>query len=498
MAKGTRAARAAATPRARLRDLPRGIHRVTDANGKPVTVQAEDGRTLHKWKVRIYDRRTRTQPQFIVIGTLADAEHFAAEKRRLRDHTRLPLTAGRIKAIDYLETHLEEYAFLAGGEQLRPLSSWSKHRAMLEGYLLPALGENAYMQDITTKMLKDAIAGLRKLPTKEQAAAGEPGGPVSAWTKATVAGSAKTFFRDAKRAGVILTNPASDLPVGWGQRSERRATLVPSITEVELLAAAMDEVWPEVLGGEIVRLFAYAGPRMEELVALYADRVYPRQRRARISRIATESGGRRQWRSATEEAEDIAAGGDIGLKTVNAARDIIFIDRALESARKLEMRRRTKLAEEGERELRRTKRREAAEARGRSRTTTYVPPVEDRWKLLVTNSLGGPLSYSTWRRKLEQAHRLLASRGTPVSYTAHELRHVCASLLIASGATAGQVCNQMGHATEAFTKKVYGHLWPTDLTDLAERVSAKVERLTESESNAIRLSAGERDDDPWG
>jgi integrase len=44
-------------------------------------------------------------------------------------------------------------------------------------------------------------------------------------------------------------------------------------------------------------------------------------------------------------------------------------------------------------------------------------------------------------------HRASAShQDGPVKYTAHELRHVCASLLIASGATDMQVTNQMGHS----------------------------------------------------
>jgi integrase len=39
-----------------------------------------------------------------------------------------------------------------------------------------------------------------------------------------------------------------------------------------------------------------------------------------------------------------------------------------------------------------------------------------------------------------------------VGYTAHQLRHVCASLLIASGASDVQVAHQMGHAKIETTK----------------------------------------------
>ncbi|MGO9080946.1 MAG: tyrosine-type recombinase/integrase [Streptosporangiaceae bacterium] len=41
-----------------------------------------------------------------------------------------------------------------------------------------------------------------------------------------------------------------------------------------------------------------------------------------------------------------------------------------------------------------------------------------------------------------------------VAYTAHELRHVCASLLIASGASDMQVAHQMGHSRVETTKNI--------------------------------------------
>lgn len=463
------------------RKYPAGIHPVLDSKGKQVQVVDVHGQRLPKWRIRVYDRRTRTQPEWTVTGTLADAERFLAKQKGDRDLSAQPLSLPRLRLVDYLPIHLERYSRKSDGSP-RPMSTWKKHAAMLNTYLVPALGEHVAMRDITTKMLVDAVRDLRKIPTKEQAAARQPGDPVSSWTRSTVAGSARTFFRDAVRDGVIKDNPAELLPVGWGQRSDRRGQVEPSLKDVELLAGAMDEVWPEVLGGDIVRLFAYAGPRMEELVALKADRVFPERRTARISRTATESGGRREWRSASEEAEDLESGIGVGMKTANAARDIVLTGEAMQAVARLEARRRAKLAEEGEREATRAARRAAAERSGRGRSRSYVPPEQERWTLLVTNQLGGPLSYSTWRRKLKLAKALLEERGTPVTYTAHELRHVCASLLITSGgATPDQVRNQMGHATEAFTKRVYGHLWPSDLTDLALRVDARISHLRDAE-----------------
>jgi integrase len=65
-----------------------------------------------------------------------------------------------------------------------------------------------------------------------------------------------------------------------------------------------------------------------------------------------------------------------------------------------------------------------------------------------------------WRRYLTLAHGYTAShKDGAVRYTAHELRHVCASLLIASGASDMQVTNQMGHSKIETTKNIYGHLF---------------------------------------
>ena len=44
----------------------------------------------------------------------------------------------------------------------------------------------------------------------------------------------------------------------------------------------------------------------------------------------------------------------------------------------------------------------------------------------------------------------------------HDLRHVAASSLIASGLSVAAVQAVLGHATAAETLTVYTHFWPTD------------------------------------
>jgi len=52
----------------------------------------------------------------------------------------------------------------------------------------------------------------------------------------------------------------------------------------------------------------------------------------------------------------------------------------------------------------------------------------------------------------------------------YDLRHTCASLLIAQGASVKAVQAQMGHATASITLDTYGHLFPDELETLAERL----------------------------
>ncbi len=54
--------------------------------------------------------------------------------------------------------------------------------------------------------------------------------------------------------------------------------------------------------------------------------------------------------------------------------------------------------------------------------------------------------------------------------TVHELRHTAASLMIASGANVKTVQAQLGHKTATMTLDRYGHLFPDDLDDVADKM----------------------------
>lgn len=76
--------------------------------------------------------------------------------------------------------------------------------------------------------------------------------------------------------------------------------------------------------------------------------------------------------------------------------------------------------------------------------------------LVFTAPQGGFLHYNNYRRNIWNPAR--AAANLP-DVTPHELRHTCASLLIAIGEHPKSVSAQLGHASVSFTLDTYGHLF---------------------------------------
>jgi integrase len=161
------------------------------------------------------------------------------------------------------------------------------------------------------------------------------------------------------------------------------------IPQVLRLAEALDRF---KLGlGDVAMVLAFTGLRWEEAVAVPIENVDLEGQRVTVDRTASESGGKRDIRD--------------DLKTRAAERVVAIPDIAMPAVRRLVAR-----GEKG---------RELSEGR--------------RYARLVNGERGGYLGYSMWRRYLNLAHGYTAAhKDGIVTYTAHELRHVCASLLIAS------------------------------------------------------------------
>jgi integrase len=122
-------------------------------------------------------------------------------------------------------------------------------------------------------------------------------------------------------------------------------------------------------------------------------------------------------------------------------------------------------------------------ARGSKQPT--VPPT-GQWSLLVSGERGGFLSYGTWRKKLA-----VARKASGVDLTAHELRHVAASILFAaygeSWSTWQLIKGQMGHSSTRSSERIYRHEFRGDRVAVARMLGAKIselQQITDPPSNS--------------
>jgi integrase len=81
-----------------------------------------------------------------------------------------------------------------------------------------------------------------------------------------------------------------------------------------------------------------------------------------------------------------------------------------------------------------------------------------------------------------------ARAGLPHRLRFHDLRHTCASLLIAQGASIKAVQAQLGHASATVTLDRYGHLFPDELQQLADRLQ---DAYAEASTDPARTEAAE-------
>jgi integrase len=405
-------------PRDSRRDLPKGITpKLRKQGAKMVPVVGRVG--VPVYRVRVWDSVLKRQ----IERTAEGLEAAKALLDSLNDTQRRParLLAERVRFVDVAARYLVAYRVKRDGTP-RPKSSLAKERTFLNVYLIPSLG-NAWIGDLDLPELNDAIRGMTL----------KDGTPASGSTKSTAASVLRRLFAWAREERIIPANPALELRTGWGG-SVRRRVLIPSIPQVIRLAEALDH-FKHCLG-DVAMVLAFTGLRWEEAVAVPAENVDLDGQCMTIDRTASESGGRRDLR------ED--------MKTRAAIRVVMIPDIAMPSVRRL--------LEHG--------------AIGREQSGGR------RYSRLINGDRGGYLGYATWRKYLALAHGFTAAhKDGPITYTAHELRHVCASLMIASGATDMQVANQMGHSKIETTKNIYGHLFAQDRAFILKAINQAVSRL---------------------
>jgi integrase len=124
----------------------------------------------------------------------------------------------------------------------------------------------------------------------------------------------------------------------------------------------------------------------------------------------------------------------------------------------------------------------------------------DREALVFTAPKGGPLSRADFvkfyfRPAVHAANEAIAQLPKeqrpallPDRLRFYDLRHTCASLLIAQGASVKAVQAQLGHATASITLDTYGHLFPSEMDTLGDRLEL-VREAALAERNAATAKA---------
>lgn len=303
----------------------------------------------------------------------------------------------------------------------RPKTTWKNARANVSAYIVPGLGADRRLATVTYDDLYALIVKLKvrdfdsytdaelRLPPAERPVRTKA---ADSDTKDKVASIMRLMFKSAADAGVLQANPAANLQTVWGEKSRIARIVIPSLVQVACLADAMDTQWPG--RGDVVRAFAFTALRWENLAALEWDDVDFERRSIHVRRGRPSSTG--------ELVDYLKGGGEDYFITI--------IDEAVGPLRRLK-------------------------AFSTARGSTWI----------LAGERGGPLHYSLWRKHLDRAQA-----ATGVRYTAHQLRHVGISLLIAGGAEIERVREQAGHKRTVVTERVYRHALKVDRRELAAQL----------------------------
>ncbi|MEA2024326.1 MAG: site-specific integrase [Actinomycetota bacterium] len=89
--------------------------------------------------------------------------------------------------------------------------------------------------------------------------------------------------------------------------------------------------------------------------------------------------------------------------------------------------------------------------------------------LVFLSARGRPLRHSNFRRRVWLP--AVRAAGVPDAVRMHDLRHTCASLLIAEGAHPKVIQEHLGHSSIIVTMDTYGHLYPSAMEKWAVRLN---------------------------
>jgi integrase len=97
-------------------------------------------------------------------------------------------------------------------------------------------------------------------------------------------------------------------------------------------------------------------------------------------------------------------------------------------------------------------------------------PAYKNQDLVFATSTGSPLDQINLLRR--HFRPLLKAAGLPTTFRVYDLRHTCATLLLAAGENPKVVSERLGHASVALTLDIYSHVLPSMQQQAAERLEA--------------------------
>ena len=302
--------------------------------------------------------------------------------------------ADRITFREFVEGTESRIGWLASHADQVESSTVRRYQSLARVYLMPRLGSKRLGQ-IRPAEIQACLDAMDRAPRTIQ----------------HVRALASKIFSDALRLELIPRNPAKPTQA---PKAERPDLEVPTTAHVPaLVAAAAGSVYEPALW-----LSLFTGARRGEVLAVSWDRIDLNGRRIAIDRSLERIDG--QFRIKEP-------------KTKRSRRDVAIPPVLVERLRrwKAEQRKRRLAAGPG-----------------------WAGPDNPERDLVCDDGLGGPLVPDSYSKAFK---RFAASAGIPDARL-HDLRHAAATLMMEAGVHPSVVSRSLGHASEAFTMSVYGHV----------------------------------------
>ncbi|QOC24799.1 site-specific integrase [Microbacterium hominis] len=313
-------------------------------------------------------------------------------------------------------------------------SSWRRYRRELDMYVLPRWGDSpigaitrpqidawvAQLQTGDAPYVFDVNEYLKKPRT--------PRAMAPAYMRNVVGATFGGVMRYAVAEQLIGRNPLErvELPRIEGDLEADLPSL--SYPDIEALAEEAQRSTGRVVDGDLLRLLAYAGPRIGEATALKVRDLDAGANRVRVHRTWTldREGRRKLGPVKTWEKRWVP----VPAFLVKRLQDLI----------------------EG----------------------------RDEDEFLFTGMLAAAIDGGNWRQRVW--YRAVKDAGLAAGMSVHDLRHVAASNAIAAGADVKLVQQMLGHKDATETLNTYAHLWP-------ERTGEVMAAVEKRRAEALRKSA---------